>query len=207
MEYPVIARLWLIVVAILRRGKRAIFRPLFRSHGRNFVFSPQDIFSYSTISVGDDVYIGPRACFMASNTSLIIGNKVMFGPGVTIMGGDHNTSVVGKFMRDVHEKRPENDQPVTIEDDVWVCCNVTILKGVTIGRGSVIAAGALVTKDVPPYSIACGVPAKVIKRRWPVQTIIEHEKLLYPDPDRFSEEKLSLTEKPVLYEHPLMGTQ
>ena len=59
-----------------------------------------------------------------------------------------------------------HDQPVVIEDDVWVGANVTILKGVTIGHGSVVAAGAVVTKSCPPYSIIGGVPAKVLRKRF-----------------------------------------
>ncbi|CAG0905860.1 unnamed protein product, partial [Darwinula stevensoni] len=80
----------------------------------------------------------------------------MFGPNVTIMGGNHNTSVIGAFMYDVREKLPENDQPVIIEDDVWVGTGVIILKGVTIGKGSIIAAGSVVTKSCKPYSILGG---------------------------------------------------
>ena len=58
------------------------------------------------------------------------------------------------------------DQPVVIEEEVWCGANVTILKGVTIGRGSVVAAGAVVTKSCPPYSIIGGVPAKVLRKRF-----------------------------------------
>lgn len=76
---------------------------------------------------------------------------------------------------DSTEKLPENDAPVVIEDDVWVGSNVTILKGVTIGRGSVIAARAVVTKSCPPYSIIGGVPAKVLKARFAPDKIKEHE--------------------------------
>ena len=67
---------------------------------------------------------------------------------------------------------------VFIESDVWAGTNVTILKGVTIGRGSIIASGAVVTKSVPPYSIVGGVPAKVLKKRFDEETIEKHEKLL-----------------------------
>lgn len=73
---------------------------------------------------------------------------------------------------------PVQDAPVVIEDDVWCGANVTILKGVTIGRGSVVAAGAVVTKSFPPYSIIGGVPAKLIKMRFSPEEIVQHEALL-----------------------------
>ena len=176
--------------ALKRLSVRYFVRKLFKSYGSNFIFSPYDLFSFHTISVGDDVYIGPGACFSASQTTLKIGSKVMFGPNVTIMCGDHNSSFVGKFMYDVHEKQPGDDLPVVIEDDVWIGCGVTILKGVTIGRGTIVAAGAVVTKSVPAYSIVGGLPAKVIKRRWTVETIMQHEKALYPEKKRINENYL-----------------
>lgn len=153
-------------------------RHMFKNVGRNFIFDPDDLFSYQTISIGNDVYIGPGAKFSASNSAIIIGNKIMFGPGVTIMGGNHNTSVIGSYMYDVKEKRPEDDLPVIIEDDVWVGVGVTILKGITIGEGSIIAAGAVVTKSVPSYSIVGGIPAKVIKARFSQSELASHLKLI-----------------------------
>lgn len=77
-----------------------------------------------------------------------------------------------------------------IENDVWIGANVTILVGVTIGRGAIIAAGAVVNKSIPPYAIAGGVPAKVIKFKWSVDQILQHEAILYPDNERFSKEYL-----------------
>lgn len=151
---------------------------LFKEHGKNFIFDPNGISSFSTIRVGNDVYLGPGAILMASQSEIRIGNKVMFGPNVTIMAGDHNTLQVGKYMYDVKEKLPENDLPVIIEDDVWIGTGAIILKGVTIGRGSVVAAGALVVKDVLAYSIVGGVPAKVIKMRFTEEQIKEHEEIL-----------------------------
>ena len=95
-------------------------------------------------------------------------------------GGDHRIDVVGKHIYEIgHEQKlPENDQDVIIEEGVWIGCNVTILKGVTIGRGSVIAAGALVTKNVPPYAIVGGVPASIIKYRFNNDDIEKHERIL-----------------------------
>ena len=155
-----------------------VLKQRFKSSGRGVVFAPFDIFSYQTISIGTDVFIGPGAIFRASESSITIGNKVMFGPRVTIMGGDHNFSHIGRFMFDVKEKAPGDDLPVVIEDDVWVGAGAIILKGVIIGRGAIVAAGAVVNKDVEPYSIVGGVPAKKIARRFSDEQIAEHERIL-----------------------------
>jgi len=141
------------------------------------VFSPEDNFSYRNISIGDHVYIGPGANFSAI-TSLEIGNHVMFGPRVIIVGGDHNTSVVGKMMAEINWKIPENDRPIRIEDDVWVGAGVVILKGVTLHTGCVVAAGAVVTCDVPEYAVAAGVPARVVKMRFDDAKLQQHKKIL-----------------------------
>ena len=104
---------------------------------------------------------------MSTNAKVIIGNDVMFAPNVTIVTGDHRVDILDKPMMDVKEseKLPENDQDVIFEGDNWIGTRVIVLKGVTIGKGSVVAAGALVTKSVPPYAIVAGVPAKIIRTR------------------------------------------
>lgn len=96
-----------------------------------------------------------------------------------LLGGSHRIDLVGRYMDSVKEseKLPENDQDVWI-DDVWVGCNVTILKGVHIGRGSVIGAGSVVAKNVSPYSIYIGNHPVSIKRRFSDEEINEHELLL-----------------------------
>ncbi|MBL0191339.1 MAG: acyltransferase [Saprospiraceae bacterium] len=170
------AIIFLFGIKASRKLKMFLFRYLFKSYGDNFIFDPNGIYSYNTIKVGNDVFIGPGAIFSASESEIVIGDKVLFGPNVTIMGGDHNTTQVGKYMYDVRNKLPGNDLPVIIENDVWVGTGAIILKGVTIGTGSIVAAGALVTKDVPPYSIVGGVPAKVLKQRFNNYELIEHKK-------------------------------
>ena len=126
------------------------------------------------------MYIGKGCLFVGADAELIIGNHVMFGPNVTIVTGDHRTDIVGKYMSKVtvDEKLQENDLPVTIEGDNWIGANATILKGVNIGRGAIVASGALVLKEIPPYSIVGGVPAKIIRMRFTDQEIEEHEKVL-----------------------------
>jgi acetyltransferase-like isoleucine patch superfamily enzyme len=183
---------WTVVCLrkIWRRIKMYVLRPAFKSHGKGFLFDPDDLFTYETIEVGDYVSIGSGAKFIASESGIVIRNKVLFGPNVSIRGGNHNTSVIGRFIYDVQEKRPGDDEVVVIEDDVWVGTNVVILKGVRVGRGSIVAAGAVVNKSVPPYSIVAGVPARVIKKRFDVETVIAHEELLYPSEKRLTREEL-----------------
>ena len=86
------------------------------------------------------------------------------------------------FVTDINESnKPKGyDQDVIIDRDVWIGCNVTILAGVHVGRGATIAAGAIVTKDVPAYTIVGGVPARVIKINWTIDKIMAHEQKLYP---------------------------
>ena len=138
----------LVIVFLNKVFKRILMyfmKPLFKNSGKNVIFSPYDNFSYSTISLGDDVFIGSGANF-SSIVNIKIGNKVMFGPNVTIMGGDHNITEIGKYMFDVKNKLKNNDLDIIIDDDVWIASNTIILKGVHIGKGSVIAAGSIVTK-------------------------------------------------------------
>ncbi|MGN6264156.1 MAG: acyltransferase [Ginsengibacter sp.] len=164
---------------VYQRVYMYIMLPLFKKHGKNVKFFPSNsTFSYSTIELGDDVYIGPGAVLAASVSGIIFGNKIQLGPNVTMMGGDHNTSVIGKYMYDVIEKLPENDAPIIIENDVWIGTGAIILKGVTVGEGSVVAAGSLVNKNVPPFSIVGGVPAKIIRKRFSESEIGEHKILL-----------------------------
>lgn len=130
----------------------------------------------NNISVGSNVEIGPRALFWTTKANIYIGNHVIFGPGVTIITGDHPTDIVGRFIMDIKDDdKPDGyDADVVIGDDVWVGCNVTILKGVHIGKGAVIAAGSVVTKDVEEFCIYAGVPAKKIRSRFTEEELIIH---------------------------------
>ena len=89
------------------------------------------------------------------STSISIGRNVKISENVSIRDSD-NHIIVGS--------KKASEAPIVIEDNVWIGINVTILKGVTIGEGSIVAAGAVVTKDIPPHSLVAGIPAKVIKQ-------------------------------------------
>jgi acetyltransferase-like isoleucine patch superfamily enzyme len=165
-----------------------IYKARFRKVGKNVRFSPLNShFIYKNIEIGNDVYIAEKAFFYSKIATIQIGNKVLFGPNVTIRGGIHPYYVVGQFIHDITRKNPTDDQDVIIEDDVWIGTNVTILKGITISRGAVIAAGAVVTKNVSPYTIVGGVPAKKLQNRFKnLDEVILHEISLYQPNNRLN---------------------
>ena len=95
---------------------------------------------------------------------LEIGENVMMGPDVIILTSHHGTERVDIPMR-MQSKDAPPPEKVTIGNDVWIGTRAIIMPGITVGDGSIIGAASVVTKDVPPYSVVAGVPAKVIKYR------------------------------------------
>lgn len=89
---------------------------------------------------------------------ITIGNNVFIAPDVCIITEEHAMDIPSR------NAGLEYARPVTIEDNVWICTGALILPGVTIGTGSVIGAGSVVTKNIPPMSLAAGNPCKVIKK-------------------------------------------
>lgn len=121
---------------------------------------------YTTFQGSGKIVFGRRSycnsfCLFGANELISIGSDVMIADAVCIRDSDHIYSDLDRPM----SVQGIVSSPVIIEDDVWVGRAVIILRGVRIGRGSIIAAGAVVTKDVERYSIVGGVPASVIGRR------------------------------------------
>jgi acetyltransferase-like isoleucine patch superfamily enzyme len=167
-------------------------RRKFGACGERVIVSMSGSYTWSTIFLGNDVHIGTRSILWAVNSRIVIGNKVLMAPEVIIMSGDHNTQLAGKFMYDYRddENRPSDDRDVILEDDIWVGVRAVILKGVKVGRGAVIGAGAVVTKPVPPYCVVAGNPARPLKLRGSVEEILAHERSLYPPEARLNREAI-----------------
>jgi serine acetyltransferase len=112
------------------------------------------------IKIGKDSHIGYH-CILLGGGGIEIGDKVLIAPGTVISSQGHFFKEIDKFIKD----QGTYFAKVSIGDDVWIGANATILPGVSIGKGSVIGAGCVVNKNIPPYSVAVGIPAKVIHER------------------------------------------
>ena len=174
---------WVIMNQVETRPRWFIrlLAPLYQHRGKNSVIHrsarmdtpPYRIFSLGDYSVVEsfacinnavgDVIIGNHTRIGLHNTIIgpvKIGNNVNLAQGITVTALNHNFSDSNKRI----DEQGVSTSPVIIEDDVWIGANAVVLPGVKIGNHCVIAAGAVVTKDVPPHSLVAGVPAKVIKQ-------------------------------------------
>lgn len=174
---------WVIMNQVETRPRwfMRLLAPLYQHRGKHSVIHrsarmdtpPYRLFSLGEYSVIEsfacinnavgDVIIGDHTRIGLHNTIIgpvEIGNNVNLAQGITVTALNHNFSDTNKRI----DEQGVSTNPVTIEDDVWVGANAVILPGVTIGEHCVVAAGAIVTKDVSPHSLVAGVPAKVIKK-------------------------------------------
>jgi len=174
---------WLIMNQVETRPRWFVrlLAPLYQHRGRHTVihhsvrmdtppyrkfwlgdYSVVESFACINNAVGD-VVIGDHTRVGLHNTIIgpvRIGNHVNLAQGITITALNHNFSDAEKRI----DEQGVCTTPVVLEDDIWIGANAVILPGVTIGQHSVVAAGAIVTKDVPPHSLVAGVPAKVIRQ-------------------------------------------
>jgi len=163
------------------------------AHGRDLHIGARTrIWAPRAVVVGDSVYLG-RDVVIECNAQ--VGDNVLIANRVALVGRhDHDFRAVGipvRFSPWSGSKTiasPHADEKVVIETDVWVGFGAIVLTGVTVGRGAIVAAGSVVTKDVAPYSIVAGNPARAVGRRFPDQdTVARHERAIRGGRFEFSE--------------------
>lgn len=154
-----------------------------KKNSHNTTIALNEFFADS-VTVGKYTYGGLRVINYNENERLRIGSYCSIAQEVTfILNADHRTDTISTFPFKVKvlgeslEGTSKGD--IIVDDDVWIGYRATILSGVHIGQGAVIAAGAVVTKDVPPYAIVGGVPARVIKYRFPEEMVGELMRIDY----------------------------
>lgn len=161
----------------IKKDSMAVWRAQ-NQHNNVYIMNAADFFNdFSKIKVGDmsygniDINIS-----LESKAELHIGNYCSIAPGCRfLLSGEHNLNTIttypfkAKKFGAIGEAKDKGD--IIIGDDVWIGAESIICAGVKIGQGAVIGAGSVVTKDVPPYAVACGIPAKVIKYRFSEELI------------------------------------
>ena len=171
-------------------------RNIFGSKGpRAKVEIPALVIGYENVFLEENVTIGPFSVIFAPHSTVRIKKYSYSGPRLFISTGNHCFSKIGRFSQTIEfsEYAVDDNQSrdVTIEEDVWIGANVSVLCK-KIGRGSIVAAGSVVKKDVLPYTIVGGVPAKPLKLRFTRDEIIAHEKELYAYDERLSEADIDI---------------
>ena len=145
--------------------KLKLFQKKYRrlnSHNKTIIMSIVGKKSYGPIKVMDD---SPNGSSLRIGSYCSIASDVQF-----LLGGEHNINTISTYPFKVHvfgyAQEAGSKGDIVVKDDVWIGTNALICSGVTIGQGAIVAAGAVVTKDVEPYAVVGGIPAKVIKYRF-----------------------------------------
>lgn len=131
--------------------------------GKYAIIRPSNLYGAAIgagLVIGNKSNIGPYS-YIGCSGKITIGDNVMMGPRVSMFAENH----VFENPDITIQAQGVATAPIIIEDDCWIASNVVLLAGITIGKGSVIAAGSVVNMDIPPYSVVAGVPAKIIKSR------------------------------------------
>lgn len=149
------------------------------------VESPQSVFieENTRIRIGINIINAPTE-------KVIIKKYTAIGPGTSIIPGNHTSTVgVPHFLLGLAHIN-DKSKDIIVEEDCWVGANVTLLAGAHLGRGCVVASGCIVSKPVPPYAVVVGTPQKIIAKKFDIDDIIEHEKVLYKHEERIAREEL-----------------
>lgn len=173
--------------------KRKILSIKWRKRNKHNETAPNNLFDINMVSVGRYTYGRLEVLTFNTQNHLKIGNFCSIAPKVVfLLSADHYTDHISSFPFKVKVTRELETEGVSkgdiiVDDDVWIGYGATILSGVHIGQGAIVAAGAVVSSDVPPYAIVGGVPAKVLKYRFEREII---DKLVQIDYSKLEKEKI-----------------
>lgn len=172
-------RLWCFLHSQYRREEFGQIGP--HCHiGVDSVLVPKNIF------MDDYCIIQNKVNFISHTGKLYIKKYSVVSSGCTIIPGTHLPTVGVPFYKQAMFHIGDKDQDITINEDCWIGANSILLSGCSIGRGAIVAAGAVVTKSVPAYSVVAGCPARVIAAKFSKEDIIHHEESIYPVDERMS---------------------
>lgn len=190
---------------IKKQIKLASFRSKWAKRNKHNFTTPNTIFPIDLVKVGNGTYGRINVLFYgARQCSLEIGHYCSISSNVSfLLDGEHDMSAISTYpyRTKYHSNKNMNSRtkgPIIVGNDVWIGYGCTILSGVTIGQGAVIGACSIVTKDIPPYAIVAGAPAKIVRFRFPEEIIDQLLQIDFALFDRaFINNNLELIEKPI----------
>lgn len=177
------------MLAPIRWIVKKIIKKIWRiNNSHNYTYIGVD-FDISRVEVGNMTYGKLNVVALSDENKLHIGSYCSIGPNVFfLLSSEHHIDHISTYPYKVklgyQKEEAYSKGDIIVDDDVWIGYGVTILSGVHIGQGAVIGAGSIVTKDVPPYAVVCGNPAKIIKYRFNDDLIKELLKIDYSKLDK-----------------------
>lgn len=165
------------------------------------IYNPQNVYIEENVKLSSGLHI-----LNSPSEKVIIKKYTVFAANCTIAPNSHRSTVtIPQFLLGASHIN-DSSTDIIIDEDVWLGTGVTILSGVHIGRGCIVGAGSLVTKSLPPYSVAVGSPAHIVKKIFSIEQIMRHEEVLYPKEERFTRQQLEENELLHLNDKDIYGT-
>lgn len=164
-HFVMVTTSWLPDLRPILRLRGFLLWPSFKSCGANLQVSRQVTVNFSNrLEIGNDVFFA-TGCWLHARGGIVLEDQAQLGPYSVLVSGDH-TTLGGSFRFG-----PSNLAPIRIGQGAWIAAHATVTKGVVIGRGAVLAANSVATRDVPPFAIAGGVPARVIHTKPQIEVV------------------------------------
>lgn len=158
-HFVTVATGWLPDLRPVLRLRGFLLRPAFRSCGGNLQVARNVTINFTNrVEIGSDVFLA-TGCWLHARGGIALEDGVQIGPYAVLVTGDH-TQIEGSYRYG-----PSSLAPIRIREGSWIAAHATVTKGVIVGRGALLAANSVATHDVPPFTMAAGVPARVVPRR------------------------------------------
>lgn len=165
-HFMMLATAWLPDLKPILRLRGFLLRPAFASCGKNLQVARRVTINFTNrLELGRDVFLG-SGCWIQAQGGIAIEDEAQLGPYAVLASGDHTRARGGSYRF-----APSHLEPIRIGAGAWIAAHATVTKGVMIGRGAVLAANSVATRDVPPFVLAAGVPARVTPRSSRIEII------------------------------------
>ncbi len=162
-HFIAVATAWMPDLRPVLRLRGFLLRPSFRNCGGNLQIARQVTINFTNrLEIGSDVVLA-TGCWLQARGGIVLEDEVQLGPYSALITGDH-TQIAGSYR-----SGPSDLAPIRICHGAWIAAHATVTKGVVVGRGALLAANSVATRDIPPFAKAGGVPAHIFRNKLRVE--------------------------------------